>query len=136
MRTSFGLIMLALAAAAGCSPSEEEVKGELRAQMMARCIADIAPKAAGVPGFDGQRFCTCVTDRAIGNRSVADLKAMFEDRSGTAEEGRRAGSECLAQQLPGGAGGVPSPAVAVAGKEGVGARAESAEKGNAARDGR
>jgi hypothetical protein len=109
MRTSFGLILLALAAA-GCSPSEEEVKGELRAQMMSQCLGDIAPKAAGVPGFDGQSFCTCVTDRAIGNRSVAEIKAMFEDKTGTAEEGRRAGSECLAQQLPGGAGGVPPTA--------------------------
>jgi len=99
-------MMLALAAglAGGCKPSEDLVRNELRAQMMTRCIGDIAPKAKGVQGFDSQRFCTCVTDRAIGARSVAELKAMFEDKTGTAAAGRKAGSECLAQQLPGPSG--------------------------------
>jgi len=105
MRVANGMMLVAAAAlAGGCSPNEGEVKNELRAQMMSRCIGDIAPKAKGVEGFDPQRFCTCVTDRAIGERSVADLKAMFEDKTGTAAEGRKAGSECLAQQLPGPSG--------------------------------
>jgi hypothetical protein len=100
---------LAIVAAGGCSKSEEVIKGELRTQMMQRCTTDIAPQASAIPGFDAQKFCTCVTDKAIGERSVSALKKMFEDKAGTAEQGRKAGAECLSQQMP---GGVPAQAAA------------------------
>lgn len=108
MRRSFGLLMLAAAACVtGCQASEDAVKGELRAQTMSRCLATIAPKAAGVPGFNGERFCACVTGRAMGNRSVSELKGMFEDKAGFAAEGRQAARDCLAQQLPGNRDAIP-----------------------------
>jgi|GEM_PF-6198026 len=97
------VLVLAIVAAAGCRQSDEAVKAELRSQMMQRCTTDIAPQASAIPGFDAQAFCTCVTDKAIGSRSVADLKKMFEDKAGTAAQGRQAGAECLSQQMPGGA---------------------------------
>ncbi len=98
MRVALGLATAAIALTAGCRQSEEDVRTELRAQFMQRCSTDIAPTAARASGFDAQRFCACVTDKALGDRSVAELKTMFEDQAGTAERGRQAGVECLAQQ--------------------------------------
>ena len=103
MRVLAGFAMTSLGAlvalTGGCRQSDEAVKSKLRADMMQRCTTDIAPQAAAV-GFDAATFCTCVTDKAIGDRSVAELKKLFEDKEGTAAQGRRAGTECLNQQMP------------------------------------
>lgn len=109
MRVLLGVALIAVALAGGCRQSDEKVKAELRTQMMQRCTTDVAPQAAAVPGFDAQKFCTCVTDKAIGDRSVAELKKMFEDKAGTAAQGRKAGMECLNQQMP---SGVPAQSAA------------------------
>ena len=101
MQLVLGVACVSLVLLGGCRQSDEKVKTELRTQMMQRCTTDIAPKAAAVPGFDAPKFCTCVTDKAIGDRSVAELKKMFEDAASTAAKGREAGTECLAQQMPG-----------------------------------
>jgi hypothetical protein len=107
MRLVLGLAIVSVALVGGCRQSDEKVKAELRTQMMQRCTTDIAPQAAAVPGFDAPKFCTCVTDKAIGDRSVAELKKMFEDKASTAAKGREAGKECLSQQMP---NGVPAQA--------------------------
>jgi hypothetical protein len=100
MRVLVGLAIASVLLAGGCRQSDEKVKAELRTQMMQRCTTDIAPQAAAVPGFDTAAFCTCVTDKAIGDRSIAELKKLFEDKAGTAAQGRQAGTECLNQQMP------------------------------------
>jgi hypothetical protein len=100
MRLVLGLAIVSVALVGGCRQSDEKVKAELRTQMMQRCTTDIAPQAAAVPGFDAPKFCTCVTDKTIGARSVAELKKMFDDKASTAAKGREAGKECLSQQMP------------------------------------
>lgn len=112
MRVLVGLAIASVALAGGCRQSDETVKAELRTQMMQRCTTDTAAQAAAVPGFDAQKFCTCVTDKAIGNRSVAELKKLFEDKTGTAAQGRKAGAECLSEQLPASAVADASPSPA------------------------
>jgi len=111
MRFLIGLASVALIGV-GCSAAEEQVRGELRNQMMARCSADIAPQAATIPGFDAERFCDCVADKAIGDRSGAELAKQFQDKAGMAARGRQAGAECIAEQLPNGASAVAGSAAA------------------------
>jgi hypothetical protein len=100
MRFVPGLALLAATfAAGGCQgQSEEQIRGELRAQMLQRCNRDIAPSTSALPGFDSAGYCNCVTDKAMGERSLAELKTLFEDRARTAAEGRAAATECLAGQ--------------------------------------
>ena len=99
----------------GCGRSDAEVRAELRNQMMQRCDTDMAPRAASLPGVDVDDFCTCVTDRSLGESDVAELKALFDDKAKTAERGREAGTFCLAQQLPGGGGQESATAEALPG---------------------
>jgi hypothetical protein len=99
MRAGFPVLACA-ALLAGCGPSDAQVRGELRTQLMQRCATDIAPRAAGLAGFEADRFCACIADRAVGERSIDELKAMFGDREKMALEGRGAGTRCLGQQIP------------------------------------
>lgn len=103
MRGWIGLAIVAAALTAGCRQSEEQIRAELRSQMLQRCNSEIALKASALPGFDGAAYCGCVTDRAIGSRSVPELKTMFADRDGLSAQGRQAAGECLAQQNVNGA---------------------------------
>ena len=112
MRLALGFAIVSVVLASGCRQTDEAVKTELRTQMMQRCTTDIAPQAAAVPGFNAAEFCTCVTDKAIGDNSVAQLKTMFEDKAATAARGREAGTQCLSQQMPGGAPAQAAPAPA------------------------
>jgi hypothetical protein len=139
MRVLAGLAMTSLAMSVvllgGCRQSDEAVKAKLRTDMMQRCTTDIAPQAASVPGFDAANFCTCVTDKAIGDRSVAELKTLFEDKEGTAAQGRRAGTECLNQQLPAAtATAVPGQAVQPAAEPANAAAPAAAAGADAAED--
>jgi hypothetical protein len=133
MRLVLGFAIFSVALVGGCRQSDEKVKAELRTQMMQRCTTDIAPQAAAVAGFDSAKFCTCVTDKAIGDRSVAELKKMFEDKASTAAQGRQAGTECLSQQLPNGVPGQTGGAPAAAkGTPPVAPVPPASEKGEAA----
>lgn len=98
MRATFGLALLAATTLGGCGQSDAQIRDELRAQMLQRCGRDIAPNTSALPGFDSDAYCRCVTDAAMGERSVAELKALFDDRARLTAEGRRAATQCLAQQ--------------------------------------
>jgi hypothetical protein len=100
MRLALGLAIVTVALLGGCRESDEAVKAKLRTDIMQRCTTNIAPQAAAQPGFDGQQYCTCVTDKAIGDQSVAELKKLFADKAATAAQGRQAATQCLAQQMP------------------------------------
>jgi hypothetical protein len=100
MRLALGLAIVSIALLGGCRESDEAVKAKLRADIMQRCTTNIGPQAAAQPGFDGQRYCTCVTDMAIGDQSVAELRKLFEDKAATAAQGRQAATQCLAQEIP------------------------------------
>lgn len=100
MRFVPGLALLAATlAVTGCQrQSEEQIRGELRAQMLQRCNRDIAPSTSALPGFDSAGYCECVTGKAMGERNLAELKTLFEDRARMTAEGRAAATECLAGQ--------------------------------------
>lgn len=110
---AFGPALLAgVTMLAGCGQSEAQIRDELRAQMMSRCNRDIAPGTSDLPGFDSAVFCGCVTDKAMGQRSVAELKALFDEasRPQMLAQGRQAATECLAQLSTGGAAETAAPA--------------------------
>ena len=110
MRIAFGLALLAAATSlAGCGQPDSQIRDELRAQMLQRCGRDIAPNTSALPGFDSDLYCRCVSDKAMGERSVAELKALFDDRARLTAEGRRAATECLALQSTDGAAEMPAP---------------------------
>jgi hypothetical protein len=100
MRLALGLATVSLALLGGCRESDEAVKAKLRADIMQRCTTNIAEQAAAQPGFEGEKYCTCITDKAIGGHSVAELRKLFEDKAATAAQGRQAATQCLAQQMP------------------------------------
>jgi hypothetical protein len=100
MRLALGLAIVSIALLGGCRESDEAVKAKLRADIMQRCTTNIAGQAAAQPGFDGEKYCTCVTDKAIGDHSVAELKKLFDDKAATAAQARQAATQCLAQQIP------------------------------------
>jgi hypothetical protein len=102
MRLVLGLAIVSVALAGGCRESDEVVKARLRSDIMQRCTTNIAPEVVKQPGFDGQEYCTCITDKAIGTQSVAELKKLFDDKVATAAQGRQAATDCLAQQMPSG----------------------------------
>ncbi len=100
MRAAFGMLLLATTAmVGGCGQTEGQIRDEIRAQLMNRCGRDIAPGTADLPGFDSNVFCGCITDKAMGQRSVAELKSLFDEgsRPQLIAEGRQAATECLAQ---------------------------------------
>lgn len=111
MRAVFGLVLLAaVTTLGGCGQSEAQIRDELRAQMLQRCGRDIAPNTSVLPGFDSDAYCRCVTDKAMGERGVAELKTLFDDRARLTAEGRRAATECLAGQSLDGPAGAGAPA--------------------------
>jgi hypothetical protein len=112
MRLMLGAAIAAILLVGGCRQSDEGVKAKLRADIMQRCTTNIAPEVVKQAGFDGQKYCTCITDKAVGTQSVAELKKLFEDKAATAAQGRQAATECLAQQTPDGAPAPAAPAPA------------------------
>lgn len=109
---AFGLALFAgVTMLAGCGQSETQIRDELRAQMMSRCTRDIAPGTSDLPGFDANVFCGCVTDKAMGQRSVAELKTLFDEasRPQMLAQGRQAATECLAQLSGAEEKAVPAP---------------------------
>jgi hypothetical protein len=98
MRVLVGLAIASVMLAGGCRQSDETVKAELRTQIVERCSVANAPRAAEDPGFDAAKFCTCVSDQMIGNRSVAELRKLLETKEVAAEQGRQIGEGCFKQQ--------------------------------------
>src|SRR5687768_5733253 len=62
----------ALSALSACGPSDGEMRNEVRAGMLGSCLEAAQGKAAPA-GFDGQAFCSCVTDRLTEGRSGREL---------------------------------------------------------------
>lgn len=102
MRIMLGLGLLPLALLAGCQ-SNEQILAEARAKGLEVCNNSPAAKQAA-PGFDAGRFCTCLVDKTMAGKSVADLENMKEAEQTAL--GQRAGAECAAQQM--GAATAPS----------------------------
>jgi hypothetical protein len=98
MRVLVGLAIASVMLVGGCRQSDETVKAELRTQIVERCTVANAPRAAEDPGFDTRKFCTCVSDQMIGNRSVAELRKLLESKEVAAEQGRQIGEGCFKQQ--------------------------------------
>ena len=98
MRVLVGLAIASVMLAGGCRQSDETVKAELRAQIVERCSVANASRAAEDSAFDADKFCTCVSDQMIGNRSVADLRKLLESKEVAAEQGRQIGEGCFRQQ--------------------------------------
>ena len=94
-----GLAIASMALAGGCRQSDETLKAELRTQILERCAVTNAPRAAEDAKFDTQKFCTCVSDRMIGNRSLAEIRKLLENKEGAAEQGRQIGDGCFKQQM-------------------------------------
>ena len=90
MKIALAILIGGSAALAGCS-SENSVRDQVRAQIASTC--QNAPNR--IPGVDQSQFCNCIADKAIENRSAAELREL------TGERGRAAGAEaarqCLAQ---------------------------------------
>lgn len=100
MRVLVGLLAIAsMALVGGCRQSDDQVKAELRTQILERCAVTNAPRAAEDAKFDTQKFCTCVSDQMIGNRSLAEIRKLLENREGAAEQGRQIGDGCFRQQM-------------------------------------
>lgn len=110
MRVLVGLAIASIALAGGCRQSDETVKAELRAQILERCTVTNAPRAADDPKFDARRFCTCVSDQMIGNRSLAEIRKLLENKEGAAEQGRQIGDGCFKQQMSSATAAAASPA--------------------------
>jgi hypothetical protein len=98
MRVLVGLGVASMMLAGGCRQSDETVKAELRTQIVERCAVTNAPRAAEDPGFDTRKFCTCVSDQMIGDRSVSELRKLLETKEVAAEQGRKIGEDCFKQQ--------------------------------------
>lgn len=100
MRLRLGLVCLLPLLVAGCGAADEAVVEQLRSQTKQRCMDDIAPRATSIPGLNMDRFCNCVADKAIAGRSADELRQQWQNS--TAEQGRQAGAECLAKEVPAG----------------------------------
>jgi tRNA A37 methylthiotransferase MiaB len=55
-------------------------------------------RSSPLPGVDLDSYCTCVVDKSVGSKSVAELKKMSEQEGQAL--GMKAAGECLAQQNP------------------------------------
>ena len=85
----------ALSALSACGPSDAELREEIRQGVLGSCLEAAQGKAAPA-GFDGQAFCSCVTDRLTEGRSGRELK---EQAPGEAER-REAVALCRAEAGP------------------------------------
>ena len=88
-----------LLALAGCGPSDAEIRNEVREGALNSCLA--ADRTKAPPDFDWRRFCTCVTDRVVADRSGRELK----EHSPSEAERREVVALCRAEM-----GGRPAPA--------------------------
>ena len=111
MRVLVGLAIASMMLAGGCRQSDENVKAELRAQILERCTITNAPRAADDAKFDARVFCTCVSDQMIGNRSLAEIRKLLENKEGAAEQGRQIGDGCFKQQMSSASAAVDTPPV-------------------------
>ena len=78
MRTILAALPLTLLAA--CSPSDADMRNEVRAGVLSSCLGAGRGKAAP-SGVDWRRLCHCVTDRLTEGRSGRELseRAPAED---------------------------------------------------------
>jgi hypothetical protein len=101
---AFGVTSLALLA--GCQSDEQKIQ-EARTRGLEKCNNSAAAKQAA-PGFDMSRFCTCLIDKTLAGKTVAQMES--QDESVTKAEGMRNGAECVAQQTA----AAPAPGAAPA----------------------
>ncbi len=99
MRIVITLGLASLALLAGCR-SDEQILKEARASGLERCKSQ-AKSQQGMAGFDTDRFCTCLVDKTLTGKTVAQLENMKEAEQKAA--GEKAGAECAMQQMPAGA---------------------------------
>lgn len=84
----------------GCRQSEAEILGELRHQFVQSCVSQMAETAAKTPGFDTSAFCTCLTDKALADRSASEVSALFDDNEKMRAAARQASAECRPSDMP------------------------------------
>jgi hypothetical protein len=111
MRVLVGLAIASIALVGGCRQSDDQVKAELRAQILERCTVTNAPRAADDAKFDARVFCTCVSDQMIGDRSLAEIRKLLENKEGAAEQGRQIGDGCFKQQMSSASAAADTPPV-------------------------
>ena len=101
MRAAFRVGVAAAAIlVGGCRQSEEQVLSELRHQMLRSCSDQTAAIGAQNPAFDTQKFCGCLTDKAIAGRSAAEVRQLFQDKEKMRAAARQASAECRPADAP------------------------------------
>ncbi len=99
MRLLLAAGLISAIALGGCQ-SDESIMAQARKEIGDSC------RKTPPPGVNADRYCSCVVDRSVGSKSVADLRKMSE-QDGQAL-GMQAASACLAELAP--APATPAPA--------------------------
>lgn len=123
MRIFIALGLMPLALLAGCQ-SDEQILAEARKRGLEQCNNSAAAKQAA-PGFDVSRFCTCLMDKTLNGKSVAEIENMSEGLMKSTAE--RNGAECAAQQMPAAAAPATQQATEGAAEESVEEAADEVE---------
>jgi hypothetical protein len=90
MRIFIGVTALAALVAIGGCKSEATRLADAKKEVGNSC------RANALPGIDMDRYCTCVVDKSIGSKSMAEMEKMNEEQGKAM--GMQAAAECLAQQ--------------------------------------
>jgi hypothetical protein len=96
MRIFLTLGLLPLALLAGCKSEAQRIE-EAKAEGLKTCNASMAQRQTP-PGFDKNRFCTCIMEEATRGKSLAEIEKLDDDAMANAEA-VRAGGICMAQQV-------------------------------------
>ena len=90
MRIFIGVTALAALVAIGGCKSEATRLADAK-----KTVADSC-RANPLPGVDMDRYCSCVVDKSIGSKSMAEMEKMNEEQGKAM--GMQAATECMAQQ--------------------------------------
>ena len=100
MRVMFGIAILSPIMVGACTANEVQERDAARSSMVRSCNDRLVPMLAQVPDLDLQRFCACVGDRYVADRSISDLRALGADEARAAALGQAVATQCLSQQIP------------------------------------